>query len=377
MVWTPSTNGNFSVASAWGDIRQKRNISWIDRWVWGSIVPLRVSFFVWRLLRNWISLDSLLQDKGVALCSRCSCCQQGPETINHLFLHGTVAGEVWEHFFKVFGLLPFTAVSVAAMLSHWFFSHSQVSSTHVRVLVPLLVFWFIWKSRNNARFDACQITSSQVIFQIEELLGWMGKARAFSSAPFSGDRDCPWAAFGNSYGRPKAMVPVSWEKPLPGHLKLNTDASVLTGKAAGGWVLRDHDGKVISTYYKELGDLGVLEVEAQALLEGLKMCAEQETGALTVESDSKVLVQLVNSEAVSKWPVCTVLWEIRHLLHQMRAPLQHVFREANLVADALASLQVGGHCCYSFIESLPRRARGEARLDRLGVPRLREVQLRA
>ena len=118
MVWTPSTNGNFSVASAWGDIRQKRNISWIDRWVWGSIVPLRVSFFVWRLLRNWISLDSLLQDKGVALCSRCSCCQQGPETINHLFLHGTVAGEVWEHFFKVFGLLPFTAVSVAAMLSH-------------------------------------------------------------------------------------------------------------------------------------------------------------------------------------------------------------------------------------------------------------------
>ncbi|XP_027103135.1 uncharacterized protein [Coffea arabica] len=346
------------------------NVPRLKEWV--------LDFLVQQITSIHFSLDrDDVMDKGVALCSRCSCCQQGPETINHLFLHDAVAGEVWEYFFKVFGLLPFTAVSVAAMLFHWFFSHSQVSSTHVRVLVPLLVFQFIWKSRNKARFDACLITSSQVIFQIEELLGRMGKAHDFSLASFSGDRDCPWAAFGNSYGQPKAVVPVSWEKPSPGHLKLNTDASVLIGKAAGGGVLRDHDGRVISAYYKEFGDLGVLEAEAQALLEGLQMCAERETGALTVESDSKVLVQLVNSEAVSKWPVCTVLQDIRHLLHQMRAPLQHLFREANSVADALASLQVGGHCCYSSIESLPCRARGEARLDRLGDPRVRELQLRA
>ena len=107
------------------------------------------------------------------------------------------------------------------------------------------------------------------------------------------------------------------------------------------------------------------------------MCANRAADALTVESDSKVLVQLVRSDIVSKWPLRNALWEIRFLLRRMRAPLHHVFREANSVADALASLQMGGQQFYTSIEALPPRARGEARLDRYEVPRLRKVQVRA
>ena len=124
MVWVPSHNGDFSVASVWEDIRQRRHTSWIDRYVWGLIVPLRVSFFAWRLVRHWLPLDSVLQSKGVALCSRCSYCRQAQETVSHLFLNGTVARTVWDHFLKMFGLLPFNAASMSAMLSHWFFSLS-------------------------------------------------------------------------------------------------------------------------------------------------------------------------------------------------------------------------------------------------------------
>ena len=64
---------------------------------------------------------------------------------------------------------------------------------------------------------------------------------------------------------------VSWEKPPMGRLKLNSDASVINGKAAGGGVLRDHWGRVVWAYYKEFGDLDVLAAEARSLLFGLQL----------------------------------------------------------------------------------------------------------
>ncbi|XP_071901141.1 uncharacterized protein [Coffea arabica] len=141
--------------------------------------------------------------------------------------------------------------------------------------------------------------------------------------------------------------------------------------------MRDHCGRVIFAYYKEFGELDVLEVEAQSLREGLATCATRAVCTLIVESDSKVLVQLVNSEVVSKWTVCNVPREIRHFLRQMNAPLHHVFREANSVADALASLRLGGQRCSASFVALPLGARGEARLDCYEVLRLREVLIRA
>nr|XP_027103148.1 uncharacterized protein LOC113724443 [Coffea arabica] len=213
--------------------------------------------------------------KGVTLGSRCNCCQQSHETVSHLFLHGTVAKAVWEHFLKTFGLFPANSSSAASMLTHWFLSHSKVSAVHVRVLVPLLVLWFIWKSRNLARFQAGIFTPTQVISQIEEFLGQMGRARAFARPSFAGDRDCPWASLCNPSRRDIGAMLVSWEKPPTGWLKLNSDASVINGKAAGGGVLRDHWGRVVWAYYKEFGDLDVLATEAQSLLFGLQLCVER------------------------------------------------------------------------------------------------------
>ena len=150
------------------------------------------------------------------MCSRCSCCQQAQESVSHLFLHGAVARGVWEHFFKVFGHLPFNASGVAAMLSYWFSSHSKVSATHVRVLVPLLVLWFIWKSRNFARFKVGSVTQAQVTFQIQEFLCQMSKARAFSKTFFARDRDCPWAHLSGRNRRVKGVALFSWEKASTG-----------------------------------------------------------------------------------------------------------------------------------------------------------------
>ena len=61
----------------------------------------------------------------------------------------------------------------------------------------------------------------------------------------------------------------------------------------------------------------------------------------------------------------------------MGASLHHIFREANSVADALASLQLGRQQYYISGAALPIRPRGKALLDRHGVPRIREVLTKA
>lgn len=197
----------------------------IDRYVWSPLVPLKVSIFVWRLLRRWLQRDDILQDKGQALCSKCN--RMAQKAVCHLFLHGLVATNVSQHFFKIFGLLPDTVSSIASMLNLQLLSYSIVSNSHVRVLIPLLVLWFVWKGKNLARFQADSFTSAQVIFQIEEFLGQIGRVNLFTVASFICDSDCPWLGFGRPHHRKIRIQLVFWSQPSLGCFKLNTDTSMV------------------------------------------------------------------------------------------------------------------------------------------------------
>ena len=57
--------------------------------------------------------------------------------------------------------------------------------------------------------------------------------------------------------------------------------------------------------------------------------------------------------------------------------VSHCFREANRVADILANVGIyhQQHACivYEHINSFPKLARGESRLDRLGMSAIRRT----
>ncbi|XP_027090403.2 uncharacterized protein [Coffea arabica] len=57
MVWGVSSMGKFSVASSWAHVRCKRALFSVYTLIWSSVVPLKVSFFTWRLLHRWVPLD--------------------------------------------------------------------------------------------------------------------------------------------------------------------------------------------------------------------------------------------------------------------------------------------------------------------------------
>ena len=98
MVWVGSASRDFSIKSAWEIIRQKRNTSLIDGFLWNNLLPLKLSFFAWKVLRNLVPLDVTLKRREVSMASRCSCCLSQEESLAHLFMTGPIAMEVWSSF---------------------------------------------------------------------------------------------------------------------------------------------------------------------------------------------------------------------------------------------------------------------------------------
>lgn len=70
-------------------------------------------------------------------------------------------------------------------------------------------------------------------------------------------------------------------------VRLNTDASVVRGKAAGGGLLRDSEGRLIFEFYKEFGEASVLLAEGLSLYTGLQMCWDLGARGSTLNGGSR------------------------------------------------------------------------------------------
>ncbi|XP_075083349.1 uncharacterized protein LOC142167092 [Nicotiana tabacum] len=95
-VWTVDEKGTFSVASAVHLFRRKKQNSRIDSKTWQKQVPFKMSFIVWRALRDKIPSGARILRMEFSIYSSCCCCRiPDLETIDHLFCSGAYAQEVW------------------------------------------------------------------------------------------------------------------------------------------------------------------------------------------------------------------------------------------------------------------------------------------
>ncbi|XP_071920627.1 uncharacterized protein [Coffea arabica] len=371
MVWLPSPSGCFSVKSAWEVLRGRRHHSLVDSLLWPSVLPVKMSFLAWRVVRNALPLDAALRSRGLALPSRCGCCYLEEEALLHVFLTGPVTSEVWRRVSGRFGFQLQNCWSMASVFVAWYLSSPSSSKNHIRAFMPVVVCWFLWLARNQERYHGVRWGSIKIIHEVDVFLEQLGRANRLHRSHFTGDADCD--LFRSVQAPPRRRTPraIAWVKPLPGVLKLNSDASVNQGRASGGGLLRDSQGKLIFAFYKEFGEQDVLSAESLALLFGLNLCLQRGLRPSVVEVDSKALVQLVVSGAIAKWPLCNILRKIRSLLEGFSATVSHIFREANSSADRLAAVGASGICIYDHIHQVPAIVRATIVLDARGVPGVR------
>nr|XP_027093693.1 uncharacterized protein LOC113714094 [Coffea arabica] len=262
---------------------------------------------------------------------------------------------------------------MASVFVSWHFTSVSSAKDHIRVVMPIVVCWFLWLARNQERYQGLRWEVCKILREVDYFLEQLGRAGKLRRVHFTGDGDCELLRSIKVSPRRRIPCAVAWEKPPLGLLKLNSDASVNCGRASGGGLLRDSQGKLIFAFYKEFGDQAVLEAESMALLCGLQLCHQRGLCPSLVEVDSKALVQLVGSGVIAKWPLCNTLRKVRDLLQGFSASFSHIFREANSSADRLAAIGAGGTRVYDQFQQLPALVRASIILDARGVPGVRWV----
>ena len=119
-------------------------------------------------------------------------CSRAVETFNHLFLDDLVAAVVWQIFARRFGIFECRITSISSLLLSWFCFHLKISSGHIRVLLPLLILWFIWKGRNEVCFQGGSFSVPRTVFHVEQYVLQLEAAKVLRPSHFSGDHDSTW-----------------------------------------------------------------------------------------------------------------------------------------------------------------------------------------
>ncbi|KAL2225075.1 UNVERIFIED_CONTAM: hypothetical protein Sindi_3095500, partial [Sesamum indicum] len=330
IVWTATSNGTFSTASAWEAIRvaSPRRQLFTDIWH-RSLRPT-----------DWIPVDERMKRKGFSFASKCQCCE-AEESISHLFVEGEVVREVWLHFANVFGL-QLCETGDLVNLVHF-----------LAILYPV--------SLGFAYSHFGPISDPMVYLDAAQCCKYHGAHFTATGTILEAD-----SASGTQSG--------ALEYPSPAWFKLNSDGSSLgnPGPAAAAGIIRDADGQVRLAYQFALGTATSVVSELTAVWRGLELARAHSLAPIVVEVDATVVLQLLQSRASGIWEVQHLIMRIVQLQQELGSDVRHIFREANGAADHLAKDAASRQLTrVMYQEDITGVLRGIIRLDKMGTPYLR------
>ena len=150
---------------------------------------------------------------------------------------------------------------------------------------------------------------------------------------------------------------IKWLKPAAGWVKLNTDGAYSSsrGLAGGGGLLRDSNGNWIHGFACFLGNCSSTIAELWALKDGLSLALSLGFSLISIELDAEMVVLLLKNPSTVNLVMEPLLSDCRNLLQLFDNPvMQHVYREANQCADALATLGLNLHVPFmDFVHPPP------------------------
>lgn len=328
---------------------------------------------MWRLLHNCIPTDSRVKSIGIPLPSKCHCCKQhSVEDVNHLFLKSDWASFLWSSFHR--SGCEFRGHSVNSMIINTIQNTNGHSLFGLFKLAALGVgLWEIWLARNAPRFDRKLISPQglfhKVISQVKQVI---------STAKLREDQQLSrtiLAKFGiSATSRTAPLVKiVKWLCPPWPFLKINTDgAHKHTGHSGGGGIIRNFQGHILLAFSHYYENCPSLVAEARALADGIKYLSAISSKSALVESDSLLLIQVLNKQTDCPWEILPFIREIWSFSPQIKS-FAHVYREVNQAADYLANFACQSQCNSFFTSQhdLPSETKGASRLDKLGMPSIR------
>ncbi|XP_073137193.1 uncharacterized protein [Henckelia pumila] len=224
-IWIQSTDGAFSVRSAWEQVRPRGSVSDIFTPCWGRWMRPTMSFFLWRFWHRWLPVDEVLQQRGFSLVSKCQCCEMS-ETFTHIFIDGPIARSVWHFFGAIFRVRIPATENFSLFLSAWKRGREWSPGGNVREFIPFVVLWFLWTARNDTKHRHLPYSAEKVKFKILSYLRLAHSATVIKPHLWLGALQAA-RKMGISVGlqRIHKTAIVRWLRPPPGSFKLNVDGS--------------------------------------------------------------------------------------------------------------------------------------------------------
>ena len=143
--------------------------------IWHKKVPLKVSIFAWRLLRDRLPTRQNLAHRGILPLEARLClagCGQ-VEDVNHLFLSCPSYGALWS---LVRDWLGVAGVEDQVVSDHvqQFIHYAGVSKSRRSFfhLIWLLRVWVLWKDRNDRLFRNSSSSLQQLLDKVKHYSLW-------------------------------------------------------------------------------------------------------------------------------------------------------------------------------------------------------------
>ena len=120
-----------------------------------------------------------------------------------------------------------------------------------------------------------------------------------------------------------------------------------------------------------LGEGSNNKAEVEAALFGLQWATELGHTNIIMELDSQIVVQWIAKKTVHHWSVTNQLERIQQLIQQTQQfKCDHIFREANWVADSLSKHSHGTSSPQLYFNNnqMPKEAQAYYQMDLLNMP---------
>ncbi|XP_043697025.1 uncharacterized protein LOC122647772 [Telopea speciosissima] len=123
---------------------------------------------------------------------------------------------------------------------------------------------------------------------------------------------------------------------------LHCDRSLTVDRASYGGLIRDATGAAILAYVGKGEENSVLCMELLAILRGIMLCIQNDLRRVSIRSDSKLEMDILNGEVGCPRAMQLLKGRIISLCEQLhRKEIRHVWREMNQPADFIAAIDTG------------------------------------
>ncbi|GLT63420.1 hypothetical protein SLA2020_359870 [Shorea laevis] len=340
ITWKLSPNGSFSLSSAYTLTSSSAPFDEKDwHWIWKCPTLPKIRFFLWLLAHERVASRSLLSSRGINIPNTCPRCNTSSETALHLIRDCPNVLPLWK------------ALPIPKPLLHSFhfdtfkWLHSNCTSKllieHPRLpwaSIFCSVVWYLWNDRNSLCFR-----------QSSNLQSIHSKSLSLAAEL--------WAACERSYRTTSyKFLPVKWNPPNNGWVKLNCDGSYFhhTGRIGAEGVLRNCNGDWILGFSKNLGFGTNNDAEFWGVKLGLKLALDLGFRRLEIEADSLLVINTINGAFAANASHKPLIQCCRSLILKFdEVRIKHVYREANGVADILAKYGASMEEHFVTFDSIP------------------------